>query len=118
VSRLLLCTLLALTLVAVAAVPASAAASCKTPADGHGWGPTYVTSLTVTKASCATGKAVVKAYYRCRVAHGGAAGTCTKKVLGYRCTERRGAAIPTQYDAKVTCTKGAARIVHTYTQFT
>jgi hypothetical protein len=119
VSRLRRAIVLALALAGVAAVPAtgSAAATCKTPTD-DGWGPTYVTSLTVTKASCATGKALVKAYYRCRVANGGADGTCRRRVLGFRCTEKRLGAIKTQFDAKVTCTKGSARVAQTYTQFT
>jgi hypothetical protein len=117
VPRFLCIALLAVALAAVTALPAGAASSCKTPTD-NSWGPTYVTSLGVTKASCATGKAVVKAYYRCRVANGGADGTCRKKVLGYRCTERIVAKIKTQYDAKVTCAKGSARIVHAYEQFT
>jgi hypothetical protein len=97
---------------------AVAAAACKTPADGHGWGPTYVTSMSAKGASCAQGTALVKAYYACRIAHGGKKGKCKAKVLGYRCTEKRGDAIPTQYDAKVTCAKGSARVQHTYTQFT
>jgi hypothetical protein len=97
---------------------AAAAGTCRVPADGHGWGPTYVLSLSVRKATCTTGKAVVKAYYRCRVANGGADGTCTKRVLGFRCTEKRLGQIKTQFDAKVTCTKGSARVDHAYTQFT
>lgn len=104
---------------APAATPqAVAAGACKTPADGHGWGPTYVTSLSVAGATCAQGAALVKAYYACRIHHGGKKGTCKSAVLGFHCTEKRGDAIPTQFDAKVTCTKGAKRIDHTYTQFT
>jgi hypothetical protein len=97
---------------------AHAAGTCKVPSDGHGWGPTYVTSMAVAKVTCAQGTAVVKAYYRCRVAGGGKRGTCSKPVLGFRCREQRGAAIKTQFDAKVTCTKGGASVRHTYTQFT
>jgi hypothetical protein len=100
------------------AAQAVAAAACKTPADGHGWGPTYVTSMSTKGSTCAQGTALVKAYYACRIAHGGKTGKCPSNVLGYRCTEKRGDAIPTQFDAKVTCTKGSARIAHTYTQFT
>lgn len=117
--------LAALALLAAAPAAASAdepvarsAATCKVPADGRGWGPTYVTSLRVTATSCATGKRLVTAYYRCRTADGGADGRCTKRVSGWRCREKRGAAIPTQFDASVTCRKGRARVVHTYTQFT
>jgi len=97
---------------------AQAAATCKVPADGRGWGPTYVTGMRVARTSCATGKRLVTAYYRCRTANGGADGRCTKRVQGWRCKEKRGAAIPTQFDASVTCRKGRARVVHTYTQFT
>lgn len=97
---------------------AQAAAACKVPADGRGWGPTYVTMLRVQGTGCSTGKALVKAYFRCRKADGGVKGTCERKVDGFRCTEKRGAAIPTQFDATVTCRKGGARVVHAYTQFT
>lgn len=110
--------LAALSVVAIAALPAGAsAATCKLPADGRGLGPTYLLSLKTTKTSCTQGKAVVKAFHACATANG-PKGRCTKKVLGYACTERRGAAIPTQFDAKATCRKAAARIDFAYTQFT
>ena len=80
-------------------------------------GPTYVTSLSVTRVSCATGKKVVKAYYRCRVRSGGVRGRCHKTVLGYHCSETR-AGISVQFDARVTCTSGHRRVVHTYAQDT
>ncbi|HEU4658392.1 MAG TPA: hypothetical protein VFR97_12740 [Capillimicrobium sp.] len=96
---------------------ASAAGACKV-GDGRGLGPTYVTSLRVSGTSCATGKKVVRAYYQCRVRNGGKRGRCTSKVLGFRCSERRGSSIPTQFDAKVTCRKGGATVKHAYTQFT
>jgi hypothetical protein len=114
--RTLLLALLATA--AVAAIPASAsAATCKLPSDGKGFGPTYLLSLKTTKASCTTGKAVVKAFHACATANS-PKGRCTKKVKGFSCTERRGAAIPTQFDAKTTCTKGRAKVEFTYTQFT
>jgi hypothetical protein len=105
---------------AASAPVAQAAGACQVPSDGHGWGPTYVLSLTVKGTSCATGKSLVKAYDACRIKHGGKAGKCpaSTKVLGFRCTETRGDAIPTQFDAKVSCTKGSARVTHAYTQFT
>ncbi|UGS36889.1 hypothetical protein [Capillimicrobium parvum] len=97
---------------------ATAAASCKVPTD-DAWGPTYVPQLSVRKVSCATGKAVVKAYHRCRVANGGRKnGTCTHKVKRFRCREQRLSSIKTQFDAKVTCARGAARVTYTYTQYT
>ena len=64
-----------------------------------------------------TGKRLVRAYYRCCKAAGGVKGRCTKRVLGYRCREsRHGIAI--QFDARVTCTAGKRKVVHTYTQNT
>ncbi len=69
---------------ALAAIPSAAsAATCKLPADGEGLGPTYLLSLkTSGGASCATGKAVVKAWHACATAKS-AKGRCTKKVLGF-----------------------------------
>lgn len=97
---------------------ATAAASCKVPSD-DAWGPTYVPQLSVRKVSCAKGKAVVKAYHRCRVANGGVKnGTCDRKVKRFRCKERRLSSIKTQFDAKVTCSRKAARVVFAYTQYT
>lgn len=114
--RTLLLALLATA--AVAATPASAsAATCKLPADGKGFGPTYLLSLKTTNASCSTGKAVVKAFHACATANS-PKGRCVKKVLGYACTERRSAGIPTQFDAKTSCRKGAAKVDFTYTQYT
>jgi len=101
-----------------AAPVATAAASCKVPTD-DAWGPTYVPQMSVRKVSCATGQAVVRAYHRCRVAHGGAKkGTCTRRVKRFRCREQRLSSIKTQFDAKVTCSRRAARVVFTYTQYT
>jgi hypothetical protein len=41
-----------------------------------------------------------------------------RSVSGYRCTERRTAAIRGLYDANVTCVNGRRRIDHSYTLFT
>ena len=110
--------LAALSAAAIAALPASAsAATCKLPSDGKGFGPTYLLSLKTTKTTCTQGKAVVKAFHACATANG-PKGRCVRKVLGYACSERRGAAIPTQFDAKTSCRKGAAKVDFTYTQFT
>lgn len=76
-------------------------------------GATYVTSLRVTNIGCASGKKLVKAYHACR---GTPRGRCTKRVLGYSCTEKRGSS-PTQITGKVTCRKSNAVVLHTYTQF-
>jgi hypothetical protein len=95
-----------------------AATTCDVRRDGRHLGTTYVTSLKATQVSCAKAKRVVKAFNACRKAHGGADGRCTSSVRGFRCTERRGAAIPTQYSSRVTCRSAARRVQFAYTQFT
>jgi hypothetical protein len=96
---------------------ASAAARCSLSGKERKLGPTYVTALSVTGVSCATGQRVVKDYYRCRVRNGGRKGRCHSRVRGFRCTERR-ESISTQFDARVSCRKGSQRVKHDYTQFT
>jgi hypothetical protein len=76
----------------------------------------YFLSLRVTKISCTTGKSLMKSHYRCRVSHG-IKGRCPA-VRGYRCTEKRGAAIPTEFNAEVTCKRGTKRFVYAYQQNT
>ena len=78
-------------------------------------GASYVTSLSVRHTSCSNGKAVVRAYQACRRAHGWK-GKCRHHVKGYACTRHIQASSPVQYDAKVTCRRGAKRVTHTYTQ--
>lgn len=105
---------------APAAPTAHAAAAKKCPlsaAKQRKLGATYVTSLKVTGVTCSAAEKVVIKYHACRHKHG-AAGTCTTKVAGYKCTEKRGATIPTQYDSIATCKSGAKRIVQSYEQFT
>jgi hypothetical protein len=105
---------------------ASAATTCKLTSDEkyHRAGktlPTYTRSLKVSGgATCSSAHKFIKAYYKCRVAapSSGKAGRCTTKVSGYSCTEKRSNVIKTQFDAKVTCRKGKARILTEYTQFT
>ena len=80
-------------------------------------GPSYVTSLRVSHTGCSTGKAVVKAYYTCRIDNGGKRGHCDHKVLGYKCSERR-SGIRVQFDATVNCWRGSRHVLHTYTQNT
>jgi hypothetical protein len=90
---------------------ARAARSCPTPPyPGDG----YFTSLSVSNTSCGSGSKLAVAYYRCRTRHG-KAGRCTSRVLGYRCSEVRHS-IPTEIVARVTCTNGRARVIHTYQQ--
>jgi hypothetical protein len=96
----------------------SASKSCDIRSVGRKLGTTYVTSLKVEHVSCAKAQRVVKAFNACRRAHGGVKGRCPSRVLGYRCTETRGASIPTQYSSKASC-KDASRIVRfAYTQYT
>jgi hypothetical protein len=94
--------------------PASASArSCSAPKyPGSG----YFTSLKATGTSCATGRKVTLAHYRCRV-RSGVKGRCSRSVLRYRCTERR-TSIPTQINARVTCRRGRATVIYTYQQNT
>jgi hypothetical protein len=99
--------------IVLAAAPAARATTC---ADGRlPNGNGYFTSLTVTKVSCKTGKRVVLAYYKCRIKKGKKA-RCTDKVLGYSCREVKRTQIPTEINARVTCKRGARRVVHTYQQ--
>jgi hypothetical protein len=79
------------------------------PGDG------YFTSLHVKHVSCSTGRRLAVAYYRCRTKHG-RAGKCHKaRIMRFRCHETR-MSIPTEVDARVTCKKGAKRVVHSYQQ--
>jgi hypothetical protein len=107
--------LLVVVAVALLTSASSNAASCSAPKyPGLG----YFTSLTVTHTSCATGKKVTLAYYKCRVKHGGKKGHCPGGVLSFKCKEGSRHAIPTEYNARVTCTKGKQKVVHTYQQDT
>jgi hypothetical protein len=93
--------------------PAAHAATCHVPKyPGSG----YFTSLSVKHTSCSTGRKLALAYYHCRLRHG-VKGRCTRRVLHYSCKEKR-QSIPTEIDARVTCTRGSRRVVHTYQQNT
>ena len=94
-------------------VDARAARSCSVP-DYPGSG--YFLSLSVKGTSCANGRKLALAYYRCRT-RSGRAGRCHRRVLRYSCRERR-QTIPTEIDAKVTCRRGGKRVIHTYQQNT
>lgn len=98
--------------------PARAAVTCSVKNDGRRLGTTYVTSLRVTQVSCTKAKSVVKAFNACRRANGDVAGRCRSTVQGFRCTEKRGATIPTQYSSRVVCTAGGRAVRFAYTQFT
>jgi hypothetical protein len=113
---LLLSLLTALAIALLSGGSAAQAASCDVehvhyPSTKGG----YFLSLRITKISCKTGKSLMKLHYSCRVKHG-IKGKCST-VRGYRCTETR-EAIPTEYDATVTCKRGAKRFVYSYQQNT
>ena len=99
---------------ALALAPGTAAAKSCTPPKYPGDG--YFTSLSVSGVSCATGRDVARAYYRCRIKKG-IRGRCTTRVLRFSCSERR-ESISTQFEARVTCKRGSRRVVHTYQQNT
>ncbi|HEV7807362.1 MAG TPA: hypothetical protein VGO80_16195 [Solirubrobacteraceae bacterium] len=120
----------AVLIASVLAVPATSGAAstttCKLSATkSRSLGAAYVTysegrpGFKMRGTTCATGAKVIKAFHACRHKHG-AAGSCTSKVLGYSCTDRRPAAenIPTQYTGYVTCKRSGASIVHVYQQNT
>jgi hypothetical protein len=120
-SRALLATglgALLATLAFAGGAPAASSTTCDLRKDGRKLGTTYVTSLKVQQVSCAKGKSVVKAFNACRRANGGLKGRCEKRVLGYRCTEKRGNSIPTQYSAKATCKNATRTVRFDYTQYT
>lgn len=110
--------LLAAAATIAAAVPllgAGPAAATKSCSPGAYPGDGYFTSLKVTGISCSGGKAVMRGHYRCRTKHG-IKGRCPS-FSGYHCTEKRNA-IPTEYNARVTCKKGTRKVVYTYQQNT
>jgi hypothetical protein len=98
---------------------AVAATSCHlSPYQQRHLGTTYVLSVKVKGVGCTKAKKVVKAYHACRHEHG-KAGKCSRKVSGgWKCSDKRFNVIAIQYDAKMTCKKGTARIFSTYTQNT
>jgi hypothetical protein len=83
-------------------------------------GASYVTSLKVQGTSCAKGEKVITAYHQCRHQSGGAAGTCSSTVLGFKCKDGRRTGVPNvQYNATAKCHKAsnsAKRIKSAYTQ--
>jgi len=97
---------------------ALAAASCAIPGNGEHLGPTYLTALQVSGTGCPTGLAVVRAYHACQLRQGGPKATCRTSVAGFRCTEKRGPAISTEFYSSVACTAGAKRVSYKYAQFT
>jgi len=94
--------------------PAARAAAACTPPKYPGSG--YFTSVAVRGVSCATGRRVVLAHYRCRT-RSGRAGRCRRSVLRYRCSETR-RSIATEINGRVNCRRGGRRVTYTYQQNT
>src|SRR5687768_5269050 len=113
--RLAVAAVAAAALLLVTAPSASAARDCQPP-DYPGSG--YFMSLSVKGTTCAKGKRLARAYYRCRIDAGGRRGRCSRRVMRYSCTETRGHSIPTEFSARVRCKRGSKRITHTYQQNT
>jgi hypothetical protein len=118
--RLLVCATACTLLLAVGFASPAAAQSgrCDISGKERKLGATYVTSLAVKSFSCRRAERVVRAFHRCRTKAGGKRGRCRGRVERFRCAERRGRTVAGQYDSRVTCTRGKARVVHNYTQFT
>ncbi len=80
-------------------------------------GASYVTSIQVSGVSCAQAEKAVVAYHHCRLANGGAGGTCKSTVQGFTCTEGARQSVPgVHYNAMVECRKGTTEIKSSYTQ--
>jgi hypothetical protein len=94
---------------------AHAARKCSISGQERSFGTTYVTSLSVRRTKCSTGKSVVRAFHACRK---GPRGRCHRRVNGYRCSENRFDSISVQFSSRVTCKRGGKRVRHTYTQNT
>lgn len=100
-----------------ATTSARTSAACSIPHGGENLGPTYLTSLTVASTSCTTGLAVVKAYHACQLKHGGVKAKCSATVDGFRCTEKRGPSIPTEFYSSVSCSDRSEHVSYKYSQF-
>jgi len=101
------------------ATTGSAATKCSIKGKEQKLGTTYVTTLKVTGVSCSTGQSVVKAFNACRHKKG-ASGTCSSRVKGFSCTEKRPANLkgPISYDGDAACRNAAKRVVFHYQQNT
>lgn len=122
-ARLTIASIVVLVLALAPATNASAgpigyASGCSIPHRGEHLGPTYLTALSVSGTSCSTGLAVVGAYHACQLKHGGVKGRCPSTVDGFRCTEKRGPSIPTEFFSSVACQSGSKRVNYKYSQFT
>jgi hypothetical protein len=95
----------------------AALTNCNINGKQQNLGASYVTSIQVAKVGCGQAEKVVVAYHHCRLANGGAGGTCTTAVEGFNCTEGPRQSVPgVQFNASADCRKGDAEIKSTYTQ--
>ena len=107
-------TAAALAVPATARTRAPVAHSARTCSEPAYPGSGYFTSLTVKGVTCATGRKVTLAHYRCRT-RSGPSGRCHQRVLRYTCSERRNS-IPTEIDGRVTCKRPGRTVIYTYQQ--
>jgi hypothetical protein len=95
----------------------TALSTCNINGRQQSLGASYVTSIQVSGVSCTQAEKAIIAYHRCRLANGGAGGTCKSPVQGFTCTEGARQSVPgVQYNATVDCRKGNAEIKSSYTQ--
>src|SRR4051794_31642835 len=80
-------------------------------------GATYLVSLSVKNVRCSTGLKVEKDWQSCRRSTRGHK-TCKRRVDGYSCKQSILDSSKTQYDARVTCTRGSRIVKFVYTQNT
>lgn len=109
----------ALAVSGISAAGASAGSSAKelrTSCDEFRLGSTYITSLKQRNTKCSTAKKVAAKFTDCRKDNGGATGQCNQTVAHYDCDEGKREGNKYQYNAKVHCTRGANKVVFTYTQ--
>src|SRR5881275_2841302 len=108
--------LIAAAIALLTASPAAAAKTCHlTIKQQRHSGSTYLISLTVKNVSCSTGLKVEKDWQACRHKTPGHK-TCKRSVDGYRSKQTLLDSSPTQYDAKVTATRGSRVVKFVYTQ--
>jgi hypothetical protein len=95
----------------------TALSTCNINGRQQSLGASYVTSIQVSGVSCTQAEKAIIAYHRCRLANGGAGGTCKSPVQGFTCTEGARQSVPgVQYNATVDCRKGDLQIKSAYTQ--
>jgi hypothetical protein len=95
----------------------AALSSCDINGKQQNLGASYVTSIQVAKVSCGQAEKIVVAYHHCRLANGGAGGTCDTPVMSFNCTEGPRQSVPgVQFNAAADCRSGVAEIKSTYTQ--